>query len=102
TQVQVPLLQVPGSADHGLGARITFLDAALLVATDAFEFDAQGLEFHRVLGDAGDLGLVVVVAGSEVERPALQRDRVAADDVDAARARVDGIGEVARTGDIGD
>src|SRR5690606_16970831 len=37
TQVQVPLLEVPGRADHGLGARIAFLDAAPLVATDAFE-----------------------------------------------------------------
>src|SRR5690606_17057652 len=88
---QLPAGQLPAGVQRELVAREAFLDAPALVAPDAFQVGAQRVQRGGVRRDPGDLGLVVVVAGGQVEAGGRQRQRPGADDVDAAGAGVDRV-----------
>ena len=97
--VEAPVADVPVGGEERLGARGALGDAALFGAVDDRQGQPDQAQLRRVRRDRADVGLVVVHSAGELQRGVFQLQRPGGHQVDAARARVDRVGEEAAAAD---
>src|SRR5690606_3085367 len=88
--VETPVARRPGAAEEELVARRALGDAADLGAADAHRRGIDRFQRRRVFGNVLDVGLVVVIAAGEFQRPAAQCPAVGAYGIHAGGTGVHG------------